>query len=281
MREELFRKVALERLSSPEQMDQLIHVTSPRGWLALFALLLLLATAVGWGVVGRVPTQVLGEGILIKPGGVQKVVARTSGQVTRLSAAVGEVVERGAVVATIFLSDERAESQLDYITSPHSGRILEVMVSEGNAVSPGTPIANIESLEQELEAVIYVPLADGKKVRPGMVVQISPSTVRREEYGLMLGTVRSVAEYPSTPQGMMRLLENANLVERLSGDGTPIEVLADLTRDPTTQTGYKWTSSRGPPITIQRGTVCTATITVKEQRPITLVIPAFKEILGL
>ncbi len=34
----IFRKVALERLSSPEQLDQLLQVTDPKGWLALGAL---------------------------------------------------------------------------------------------------------------------------------------------------------------------------------------------------------------------------------------------------
>jgi hypothetical protein len=34
----LFRQAALERLSSPEQLDQLVRVTHPLGWLALLAL---------------------------------------------------------------------------------------------------------------------------------------------------------------------------------------------------------------------------------------------------
>ena len=34
----IFRKVALERLSSPEQLDQMVQVTNPKGWLALTGL---------------------------------------------------------------------------------------------------------------------------------------------------------------------------------------------------------------------------------------------------
>ena len=45
----IFRKVALERLSSPEQLDQLMQVTSPKGWLALAGLGALLADRPGLG----------------------------------------------------------------------------------------------------------------------------------------------------------------------------------------------------------------------------------------
>ncbi|MFL6291034.1 MAG: NHLP bacteriocin system secretion protein, partial [Thermoanaerobaculia bacterium] len=59
----IFRKVALERLSSPEQLDQLMQVTSPRGWLALGAFGTLLNTALGWAELGTIPTDATGEGI--------------------------------------------------------------------------------------------------------------------------------------------------------------------------------------------------------------------------
>ncbi|MEY4095680.1 MAG: hypothetical protein RLZZ53_2879, partial [Acidobacteriota bacterium] len=38
--EKIFRKVALDRLASPEQLDLLMEVTSPRSWIALVAVAL-------------------------------------------------------------------------------------------------------------------------------------------------------------------------------------------------------------------------------------------------
>ena len=52
----LFRESALERLSSPEQLDQQLQVTSPRGWIALLALWSVLAAIMVWSIVGSVPT---------------------------------------------------------------------------------------------------------------------------------------------------------------------------------------------------------------------------------
>ena len=62
----IFRKVALERLSSPEQLDQLMQVTSPKGWIALLSICGLLAVVVVWGFVGTIPTTASGDGILIR-----------------------------------------------------------------------------------------------------------------------------------------------------------------------------------------------------------------------
>ena len=43
-----------------------------------------------------------------------------------------------------------------------------------------------------LEAIVYIPSVHGKKIRPGMEVQIAPSTVKKEEFGYLLGTVTYV-----------------------------------------------------------------------------------------
>ena len=41
----LFREVAVNRLSSPEELDNLLQVTSPRGWIALAGVGLLVVGA--------------------------------------------------------------------------------------------------------------------------------------------------------------------------------------------------------------------------------------------
>ncbi|MCB8927548.1 MAG: hypothetical protein H6652_18195 [Ardenticatenaceae bacterium] len=54
----VYRKVSLERLSSPEQLDMLVQVTDVRGWLALSAIGILLVMVIGWGIWGRIPSQI-------------------------------------------------------------------------------------------------------------------------------------------------------------------------------------------------------------------------------
>lgn len=58
MNQPLFRKSSMERVSSPEQLNDYIRVTSPGVWLALAAVVVLLAGACVWGVFGRLETRV-------------------------------------------------------------------------------------------------------------------------------------------------------------------------------------------------------------------------------
>ena len=412
----IFRKVALERLSSPEQLDQLMQVTTPKGWLALTALGALLLTALSWGVFGSIPTKATGEGILLRRGGVSNLVAAENGQVEEILVAVGDVIEKGQGVARIRqeellrqiqdtrdkladvrgeyrdllgyaeeqerlrerdLAQQRAnlqqtiraferevqiaeeriaverdllkdglitkqtllateqklnqaqdqlanarlelnglelkrlesEQQVDQqievrqaairdleielrqrqarlgetarVVSNRAGRILELLVDRGDVVSPGTPLLNLEVISEELEAVLFVPATAGKRVQPGMEVRISPSTVKREEYGSLIGRVTWAAEFPSTQRGMLRLLGNEALVQRLMEAGPPIQVNVALEKDARTPTGYRWSSSIGPTVQISSGTLATGDVVVREERPINLVIPTVRERLGI
>lgn len=411
----IFRKVALERLSSPEQLDQLMQVTDPKGWLALGAMGILLLTSLAWGVFGSIPTQAHGEGILLRRGGVSSLVAPENGQVEEILVAVGDVIEKGQVVAhirqeellrqiqdsrekltdaraeyrdlvryaaeqrqlrdrdlaqqranlqrsiqaierqaeltreriaserdllkdglitkqTLLASEQKlntdqdqlasarlelnglelkrieAEQQVDQqiqsqeaqirdleielrerqarlgeaarVISPHAGRVLELLVDRGDVVSPGTAILNLEVLSEDLMAVLFVPATAGKRVQPGMAVRISPSTVKREEFGSILGRVTWAAEYPSTSRGMVRLLGNEALAQKLMGEGPPIQVNVALTRDPSTPSGFRWSSSTGPNLKISSGTLAAGDIVVREEAPIDLVIPKVREKLG-
>ncbi|MBF0307090.1 MAG: NHLP bacteriocin system secretion protein [Alphaproteobacteria bacterium] len=417
-----FRQAALNRLSTPEQLDQAMRVTSPLGWLGLASLLGLLLAALAWSVVGTAPVKAPGAGILISPQGVLDVVSSTEGRITRLEAAPGDQVAREQVIARVdqpeltrelatrraelaeledrrervrmfheregqiqaavlsqrgdnldearaFLTErlswlrqregfetdmlakgqisrqrhldtkieingvreglsriendlkelaleedsqrirrerelldlglkiesvrreaeslaERLEAQ-SVLRSPYAGRVVELKLNQGELLSRGVSLLSLlpdgESLaatEDELVAVVWVSPAEGKKVRPGMTVEVAPSTVRREEYGFMRGRVLRVAEIPSTAAGMLRILKNPRLVETLMGDGAPFQVLVRLERDPATPSGFRWSSSTGPAAPVESGTPCQATVVLREVRLISLVIPALEPMLG-
>jgi HlyD family secretion protein len=170
------------------------------------------------------------------------------------------------------------------VVAPHTGRILEIMTEQGAVVSKGEPILSLDltgRAVKELEAVLYVPSLHGKQVRAGMPILIAPSTVKQEEYGLMLGKVTYVSDFPATSKGMQRVLKNDKLVLGLAGQDAPYEVHADLTVDPNTTSRYRWSSSSGPPLRIQSGTMAVGNITIGSKRPIEMVIPWVRQNLGL
>lgn len=50
----LFRKKSLDRVSSPEQLNDYIRVTTPSVWLVMLGLVILLAGMLVWGIFGTV-----------------------------------------------------------------------------------------------------------------------------------------------------------------------------------------------------------------------------------
>jgi HlyD family secretion protein len=412
--DKVFRQAVLDRLASPDQLNSLMQVTNAQGWLALLGCAILLATAVVWGFLGRVPTKVEASGILLYSGGLADVVALGQGQISALEVDVGDVVTTGQVIAEVaqpelaeqikaakahvaelkanwerakaqggrdvslrmqatsderkqleavaaaaaarthelqdrldtqqrlfdkgLLSKEALEStreslrsselaaqsmqsnmerltvdsfaaerandvaltgdsmqvqetqrQLDLleerfeqnsrIVSTYSGRVIEVRAMVGDVVVPSKPIVSLELAGTgTIEALLYVDSRQGKTLRPGMEVQLAPSIVKKERYGLLMGRVRSVESFPSTRQGMMRVLHNEQLVDAFLAEtnGPPIGVRAELVTESSTPSGYRWTSGRGPDVTITSGTRCTGYVTTRAQRPFELVLPTFE-----
>ena len=54
---ELFRKKSMDRVSSPEQLNDYIRVTSPGLWLVLAAGVILLAGMLAWSILGTVEVE--------------------------------------------------------------------------------------------------------------------------------------------------------------------------------------------------------------------------------
>lgn len=101
MSRRIYRKVALDRLASPEQLDQLLVVTNVRVWLVLVGVFVILAMLVAWGFVGSLPTRVHGSGILVWRGGMFEVTAVETGRLVSLNVRVGDEVTQGQVVGRI------------------------------------------------------------------------------------------------------------------------------------------------------------------------------------
>lgn len=54
MNEEIFRKKSLDRINSPESLNDYIRVTTPGLWILLSSIIILLIGVTVWGVLGRI-----------------------------------------------------------------------------------------------------------------------------------------------------------------------------------------------------------------------------------
>jgi HlyD family secretion protein len=411
----IFRQVSLDRLSSPEQLDQLLVITGARTWWALAAMLALLAAACVWGFAGQVVTTADGTGVIVRQGGVLNIVTHGAGVLTTITAKPGSHVQAHEVVATIEqpalvqqiaslnrareeavtnrdhnlrsdsnaahlaeaanrrertnreaqigelqermklleqqigveqqlfekglatnqqvldirqkligVQDEVAQqkaslvsldaqqfeitaqpsqknvewqmrvteldrqiatatdrlNQARHVVSPYDGEVLEVKTSPGSTVTEGEPVVSIQPRQEKLEVLAYVPSLQAKALRTNLDVEISPSSIKREEYGFMRGRVDFVADFPATEAAMMRNFENGALVKALSERGPVTEVRATLDLDPATPTGFAWSTSTGPNVVITSGTLCDVNVVTKREKPISLIFPYLRSKLG-
>ncbi len=63
MSQTLFRKNSLDRISSPDQLNDYIKVSNPSIWVVLTALFIFLAVVFAWGFTGSMPTSITLSGV--------------------------------------------------------------------------------------------------------------------------------------------------------------------------------------------------------------------------
>ena len=226
----IFRPVAMERPSSPDQLDRLMRITGPRTWIALTALGALTLSVLLWTVFGSIPTIVAAQGVVIRSGGTYNVGSSSVGNVSEVFVQRGDVLRGGQQIARVRLADGTTAQ----INNPFRlARVTEVLVSQEDPIGTDATVVGVELLDEEIVGLFYLPASLAAQVRPGMEVRMVPSSAKRQESGFMLGRVRSVAQFPSTRRGLTALLQNDSLVDlfRSSTGGAPVEVQVELLRD--------------------------------------------------
>jgi HlyD family secretion protein len=166
------------------------------------------------------------------------------------------------------------------VRSAAGGRVVALLAGPGDQVKPGDRLVTLESENAPIRFIAFVPLTEGKKLQSGMDAHISPSNVKSEEFGFILGKVDSVSEFAATPEELQRTLNNDQLAKQFA-ENSPFQVYVKPVPDDKTPSGFKWTSSQGPPIQIGSGTFCTMQVIVERRKPISYVIPTIKSALGM
>jgi HlyD family secretion protein len=167
------------------------------------------------------------------------------------------------------------------VVSPYAGEVIEMKAVPGSLVSAGSPVLSIQPQGNSLEVLVYMPSLQAKAVQPGMEAEISPSTVKREEFGYVRGKVIYVGEFPASADALMRNFQNETLVRSIMAGGPVTELRVTLERDAMSLSGYKWSSSHGPAVRISSGTLCSAQVITRRQPPVSLLFPFLKGKLGV
>jgi multidrug efflux pump subunit AcrA (membrane-fusion protein) len=257
-----FRKRALDRLSSPEDLDRLVRVSRPGTWIALGGLILVIAGVVLWATLTSITTTASGLGFLLPEGGLIEASTGRAGIVEQIDVRPGQRVRLGDRVASLRLADGGVVD----VTAPEAGEIGEVLRSVGDFVPEGGEVAILVP-PGRLVVETFLPTASAKEAHVGDRVWVEPTSAAASKFGFARGRVARIGSIPIPEAGIDSLLENPARVSAVDALGPVIHVVVEL-QPANTPSGLSWTASGGPSEPVTLGTRAAVKVVTGEQKPI-------------
>lgn len=203
---DMFRKEAMDQLSSPEQLEQLMEVTTPKAWITLYSVAGCLLVILLWSIFGQIPITIDGSGIFVFPRRVVPFQSPAPGQVVTLSVAVGDFVKKGEVIGTLNQPDLVQELAQEEV------RLIE---ARAQTEQKGDALAKRMKLEQE-SAVSKRDLLNERIVSLRRIAEAQK--IRNARY--LEQQTKNLAEARSTQQKLGEALsERFQSYERLRKEG--------------------------------------------------------------
>ena len=174
------------------------------------------------------------------------------------------------------------------VLAPVAGCVVEQQVQPGAVVQPGTTLFELDRRDRrgELVSMAYFAGQDGKRLKPGQRVRITPTSARAQRHGGIQGRILRIRVLPVSREGLRQRLGLETLVEAVqgpngSGTGPLIEAVTSLQRDPHTPSGYDWGGGAGPDLQLSAGTTTEVSVMVEDRQPISYVIPLLRDLSGI
>ncbi|MBS4061578.1 MAG: HlyD family efflux transporter periplasmic adaptor subunit [Bacteroidetes bacterium] len=227
---EIFRKSTLQKMTSPEDLDELLQVNSTRTWLLFSAISMVIAGMLLWGFFGSITQNVKGFGIIKTLELPREVVAIHAGQVDSVFCKTGDLVSRDQRLLKVYLLEEKTYAE---IFSPFDGKITGLNVKEGTYVNTGTPVLemmrNRESSAITPEVIFFVAEQDISNLKTKMIanLEIARKGVPIE---FLKGRITFIANYPASRSAIQMYFPNEGKALKLS-DINYYEVRASLLMD--------------------------------------------------
>ena len=258
MNSDLFRKTALEKLSSPERLNEYIKITNPGVWSVLLACLALLVAVGFWAFYGNIPDTVHAFGIIFPEHGVTQVIPTAGGRISNMRVQVGDYVEAGQILAVIPQEDlirrinearsapepdqdEISKLMAEYesrslVLSPVSGIVLSARRTD-ETITAAEVIASIVKMEQfadKQQVIGYVPVSAAQKLKEGMEGRF-PNSPSEKNTALFMDTPE--LSYPVSEADVLAAVGNMQYAQRLFPRENSVEVRVTLTVIPTRPMG--------------------------------------------
>ena len=180
---------------------------------------------------------------------------------------------------------DKAIQTMTIVRAPRQGCVIDRQVKIGEVVQPGHTLFELESPtnNDKLQSLAYFAPADGKRLKVGQKVQITPGSTKAQRHGGIQGNILEILSLPVSNEAVTARLGNPSWLKSL-GEKTQeplIEVRTSLKRSDSTLSGFDWGSGIGPDLKLTSGTPTSVRVLVEERRPISYVIPILRDLSGI
>ncbi|MDA0214445.1 MAG: HlyD family efflux transporter periplasmic adaptor subunit [Planctomycetota bacterium] len=277
----IFRTQAIQSVGGRNRLNSLSPMITPHMWVLTSALGFLLFAVAIWGFAGRIPLTVEGQGIFVRGERLDTANAPSEGLIRNMHKKNGDQVKAGDCIATICKNANSTE-ELAQVLASADGVVVSIEAEDWDFVTSGQTIAVIATGNITPTCIGFVSLAEGKRVRTGMLVRVAFN--HGDSYGdaQAIGRVQSIDDFVTSPDRMFGRVPSETLVASIQkrfGNVTAIVVALEL--DPQGKAGLQWTSRLAGQSTVTSGTLCDIEIIVREIRPASLILPGFGQDAGL
>ncbi|MEU7555922.1 HlyD family efflux transporter periplasmic adaptor subunit [Streptomyces sp. NPDC044571] len=266
-----FRQKALSKLQSPEELDLPVRFARPQGRLVLAVTVTVMALAGFWAFTGTVSAKLSAPGILTHAEGSYLLQSPFAGQVTEVLAKEGQLLPQDAPLLRV-----ATDRGVQVVRMVAGGRVTTLVAKTGSVVTTGADVATVERVknpDEPLMAVLYVAGPSGGTVPVGAAVDLTVQTVPQQRFGVLRGRVKAVGRTPQTGAQLTGFLGDSRLAAQFTRQGNPVAVLVELERSSATRSGYRWSSSDGPPYAVDSATPVTGAVRLAAQRPVDWLLP--------
>ena len=207
-KKQIFSQEALDKMRSPEQLDMMLPITTPNNWIVIAAVCMALFSILLWSIFGAFTETASGMGLITDSAGVANVSHIAGGKVTEVYVNTGSVVKKGDLIARIEQASQTADTRMamynmelasndrdamnrvyqydakkyqqevsEEIYSDYDGIVDSLLVEPGSIINSGAPICTVRLTQNrdELTGIFFIPVDKGKRIEPGMTIQLAPN----------------------------------------------------------------------------------------------------------
>lgn len=265
-----FRTQALARLGDGDLLDIPVRLTPPRTWVAVIATVALVAIGAAFLVWGSVPRTFDMVGVLTAARGNFPIQTLEQGQVMAVYVAPGTAFAADQPIVRLQVGAEARD-----VVAAEAGQLLTLRATVGQVIPAGGTVAvaaRAGGPGDRQVVVLFAPVSEAFRVTEGARVDVAVDSAPSGAFGVVTGRVVSVEQTSDDPGQLAAFLATEDAPPGAVAGARVNRVTVELERADT-PSGYRWSTTTGPPTEIESGTGVIGTVHESPVRPISWLLP--------